>query len=66
VEMHGPEAACIMRNELGYQGPIIGITGNVFKEDSAKFIKGGADVVLNKPVNKDELLRIIREKGCDI
>ena len=64
--MHGPEAAFTMRNELGYKGPILGITGNVFQEDRSKFINGGADIVLSKPIGRDELFRNMRDKGVDI
>lgn len=31
--MNGPEAASIMRNELGYAGPIIGITDIIYKDN---------------------------------
>eukprot|EP01035_Chromulina_nebulosa_P042499 gene42499-biopygen28867 len=31
--LHGPDAARIMRDELGYCGPIIGVTGNALAQD---------------------------------
>jgi FkbM family methyltransferase len=42
--MNGPEAAETMRKELGYEGTIIGITGNALPDDIKKFIDAGANV----------------------
>ena len=47
-EVHGPEAAWQMR-QLGFIGPIIGITG-LIDDESDEFLRAGADVVLCKPV----------------
>jgi len=52
--MQGPEAARGMR-ELGYTGLIVGITGNALSADRDRFISGGANMVLTKPVNIAEL-----------
>jgi len=48
--MEGPEAAKCIR-ELGFQGLIVGITGNVLPVDKDRFLSRGADLVLTKPVN---------------
>ena len=37
VHMNGPEAVQHMREELGYQGVVIGITGNALPEDLTYF-----------------------------
>lgn len=46
----GPEATKKLR-ELGYQGAILGVTGNVLKEDVDFFLSKGANDVLPKPVS---------------
>ena len=38
--VNGPETAKKMR-EIGYTGPIIGVTGNVLKDDIRNFLKKG-------------------------
>jgi CheY-like chemotaxis protein len=50
-KMSGPDATLAMRT-LGFQGPIIGITGH---EDTTEFILAGADIVLCKPINRKVL-----------
>eukprot|EP01036_Dinobryon_divergens_P037530 gene37530-biopygen29716 len=54
--MHGPEAARIMREELNYRGPIIGITGNALPEDIDLFVSSGANQVVTKPLARAKLL----------
>ena len=53
--MNGLEAAAAMR-QLGYKGPIIGVTG---LEDSSDFVAAGADQVLLKPVSSAILQQAI-------
>lgn len=51
--MTGPEATKEIR-KLGYHSvSIIGVTGNVMKEDIDHFIACGADNVFEKPLNMD-------------
>jgi CheY-like chemotaxis protein len=52
--MTGPEAAKLMR-ELGCQYLITGLTGNVLPEDVANYVTKGANGVLPKPLNVDDL-----------
>ena len=47
--MDGPTAASLMR-EMGYTGPIIGVTGNALASHSKTFVDGGANKVLSKPM----------------
>jgi len=48
--MNGPVAVKEMR-ALGYDGVIVGVTGNALAEDIECFMRNGADRVLIKPVN---------------
>lgn len=50
----GPEAAKEIRS-LGCDSFIVGITGNLFREDIDLFKSCGADKVLPKPIKMDEL-----------
>jgi len=65
LQMHGPDAALIMRKELHYQGVIIGL-GLPYKHslsshvpickcDLARYIALGANTVLTKPLTKAKL-----------
>lgn len=56
LKMNGPEAARKMRCELGYEGPIIGVTGNALPEDIAFFIENGANSVVIKPLTNAKML----------
>ena len=46
--MRGTIASATIRG-LGYQGVIIGVTGNALEDDVADFKKHGVDVVMPKP-----------------
>lgn len=62
--MSGPDATKRIR-EMGYSGFIIGVTGNVGKEDIASFIAHGANAVLGKPfeiANFNLVLAELRER----
>ena len=59
IRMNGPAAAQLMRS-AGFTGLIVGVTGNVMAHDVAHYIASGADCVLNKPVNEEELTQILR------
>ena len=69
--MRGKEASRLIR-DTGYDGIIIGITGNAMDEDVSSFIKSGADIVLPKPFNFElfkkhvDELRKIKEKTDDL
>eukprot|EP01036_Dinobryon_divergens_P042023 gene42023-biopygen33699 len=47
--MDGPSAAKAMR-EMGFSGPIIGVTGNALPSDINHFMSSGANKVLVKPI----------------
>ena len=69
--MNGPTASCIIR-ELGYRGPIIGISGNVLPEDVKYFKNHGATGVLPKPLKMTDLENMWSDEklgyalACDI
>eukprot|EP00607_Mallomonas_marina_P000791 CAMPEP_0182431550 /NCGR_PEP_ID=MMETSP1167-20130531/50091_1 /TAXON_ID=2988 /ORGANISM="Mallomonas Sp, Strain CCMP3275" /LENGTH=271 /DNA_ID=CAMNT_0024618025 /DNA_START=142 /DNA_END=957 /DNA_ORIENTATION=+ len=48
--LNGPDAVKQIR-EMGYNGMVIGITGNVAQDDIDKFLASGADVILPKPLD---------------
>jgi CheY-like chemotaxis protein len=50
----GTEATRIIRHELGFEGLIFGVTGNVLEEDLAKFVTNGANEVIAKPLTQDK------------
>ena len=58
ISMNGPEASKAIRS-LGYTGKIVGISGNVNEEDVKVFLSSGADLVLSKPVKKDDLIAVL-------
>ena len=50
VAMHGPDATAALR-KAGYEGLVIGVTGNVLQDDIDYFMQCGADAVLSKPLS---------------
>ena len=67
--MNGPAATRLIREQLGYKGLIIGVTGNALPDDIANFKDHGADDVLVKPlkINQfDEVLSKIRCKYAEV
>ena len=59
--MDGPTAASRLR-ELGWEGLIIGVSGNVLKEDVQYYKSMGANAVLPKPLNMTDLEEIWQEQ----
>jgi CheY-like chemotaxis protein len=63
----GLEATQAIR-ALGFNGLIIGLTGNALDDDVANFIKAGADCVFYKPFREEHLatlLGFIADHGCE-
>ena len=52
--MDGPAAISAIR-ALGYEGVILGLTGNVLAVDQDVMVKAGAQAVLTKPLDIDIL-----------
>eukprot|EP00597_Dinobryon_sp_UTEXLB2267_P007408 CAMPEP_0170095072 /NCGR_PEP_ID=MMETSP0019_2-20121128/27684_1 /TAXON_ID=98059 /ORGANISM="Dinobryon sp., Strain UTEXLB2267" /LENGTH=585 /DNA_ID=CAMNT_0010316625 /DNA_START=846 /DNA_END=2604 /DNA_ORIENTATION=+ len=59
IAMNGPQAAFVLRNELNFSGPIIGITGNALPSDISNFVVNGASEVITKPLTKAKLIDAI-------
>ena len=59
--MDGPTAASRLR-ELGWEGLIIGVSGNVLKEDVQHYKSMGANAVLPKPLNMTDLEEIWQDQ----
>ena len=53
-KMNGPEASKALR-DMGVTVPIIGVTGNVLPADKIYFLDHGANAVLHKPLNIEQL-----------
>ena len=63
MHMQGPEAAQAMR-AMGFEGLVVGVTGNVMADDVALYLQAGADRVLFKPVVVDELDTVLNMFVC--
>ena len=60
--MNGPEACKAIR-EMGYTGFVVGVTGNLLPEDVGYFMDCGANAVLPKPFNYNDLKQLLVEHG---
>jgi len=63
-EMDGLEAVRIIRGkerETGCHLPVIAITANALKGDREKCLEAGMDGYISKPVQKEDILALIRE-----
>ena len=63
--MCGAEATRKIR-DLGYEGLIIGVTGNVLQEDADDFELNGADAVMVKPFDAAVFQKIMEENLREI
>ena len=59
--MNGLDSTKAIR-QLGYKGPIIGLTTLCFYEDLDLFIKAGLSAILVKPLNMDKVYSIINSE----
>jgi len=58
--MDGPTAVKQMR-EIGYNRPVIGVTGNVLDTHIKTFLSHGANKIIEKPVNYNRLKAVMQE-----
>lgn len=58
--MDGPSAIREMRH-IGYNGRVIGITGQIQHEETRYFLRSGANEVLSKPLDTNRLGEILAE-----
>ncbi|HQX50501.1 MAG TPA: response regulator [Planctomycetaceae bacterium] len=56
--MDGYHAAKALR-EMGFRNPIITLTADAMQGDMARCLPSGCDTYLSKPIDADELLRVI-------
>ena len=57
-QMNGPDATRAI-HELGYTGPIIGVTCNAHKDDKQTVMNAGATDVIIKPLKMCNLIKIM-------
>ncbi len=58
-EMDGIEATRVLRNK-GYGEPIVALTANVMQKHRDLFSEAGCDDFLSKPIDRQELIQILR------
>ena len=58
--MDGPTATKIIR-ELGYLGPVFGVTGNALDSDVTHFLCHGAEYLLTKPFDFSKFKQLIKD-----
>ncbi|MCW8901613.1 MAG: ATP-binding protein [Gammaproteobacteria bacterium] len=61
-EMDGIQATKIIKEENLSQAPIIGMTASVMNDERKSYLKAGMDVLVEKPVNFENLMIIVKEK----
>jgi len=62
--MNGIDATKIILRELKFPNPIVAVTGNMLPEDVREFEDAGVRTVLGKPLQLDELDRVLKGKRC--
>jgi osomolarity two-component system, sensor histidine kinase SLN1 len=55
----GPKATRIIRTEHEYRGMIVALTGSVLDDEVQDFKNAGATLVLAKPIQKNDLERVL-------
>ena len=60
--MGGVAATKIIKAENLSTAPIVGMTASVMNEERKSYISAGMDVLVEKPVNFESLMRIVKEK----
>lgn len=61
-EMDGIQATKIIKEKNLTQAPIIGMTASVMNDERKSYIDAGMDVLVEKPVNFESLMDIIKDK----
>merc|ERR1712023_47489 len=54
----GASATKLLRSK-GFKGIVIGLTGDAMDEDIKTFMSSGADIVMSKPLNYQDLCNIL-------
>ena len=61
-EMDGIQATKIIKEKSLSKAPIIGMTASVMNNERETYIEAGMDVLVEKPVNFESLLAIVKDK----
>ena len=61
-EMNGIEAVKIIKERALTRAPIIGMTASVMNDERQSYIEAGMEVLIDKPLNFDKLMRILKSK----
>ena len=61
-EMNGIEATKIIKEKKLSYAPVIGMTASVMNDERESYIKAGMDVLVEKPVNFENLMQIVKNK----
>lgn len=61
-EMDGIQATKIIKEKNLSQAPIIGMTASVMNDERKSYIDAGMDVLVEKPVNFESLMDIVKDK----
>ena len=61
-EMDGVQATKVIKEKKLSNAPIIGMTASVMNDERKTYIEAGMDVLVEKPVNFDDLIILIKEK----
>ena len=59
TNLNGPEAVKKMREEMGFAGMVVGVTGNALPDDLAYFKAHGANCVITKPLTNAKLMKAV-------
>lgn len=65
-EMDGVEATQVIRASAIRQPKIIAMTANALPEDRETCLKAGMDDYISKPINLEELIKILRRAGSSV
>ncbi|RYY99619.1 MAG: response regulator [Chitinophagaceae bacterium] len=61
-EMDGPQALAALRADAGLRHlPVIAVTAQAMAGDRERALDAGADAYVSKPVDVDELLRLLKQ-----
>lgn len=61
-EMDGIKATKLIKEQNLSQAPIIGMTASVMNDERKSYIAAGMDVLVEKPVNLENLMGIVKTK----
>ena len=61
-EMDGIQATKTIKEKNLSRAPIIGLTASLMNDERKSYISAGMDVLVEKPVNFDKLIEIVKEQ----